>query len=96
LPTAPLLNGATISGTSTLYFVADQAFVTLPAATIAGQRLIIMGNNPGNPSFIGIRVGFGDFINDPTNNASNIFLQTARFVFQVVSDGNHYWWIYRE
>ena len=41
---SPLTNGATISGTSVVYFITDGASVTMPAASTAGQQLVLLNS----------------------------------------------------
>ncbi|MGA3239422.1 MAG: hypothetical protein ABSG03_24365, partial [Bryobacteraceae bacterium] len=86
---SPLTTGATVSGASVVYFVADQATgIKLPAATTAGQQLIFIGNAPTNAnSGFTLQAPSGELINvGSTSNSANTF--RALDAVHLISDGN--------
>jgi hypothetical protein len=94
---SPLQSGATISGASTVYFITDQATVTLPAASTAGQHLILIDNDPSNiAAKFTVNASGSNKINDGTTNSSTSGV-TSDISFnsmELVSDGNGIWWVF--
>jgi hypothetical protein len=85
-PASPLLNGYSVSGTSTLYFVADQATITLPPATTIGQIVILVDVN-SNGSFFPV-AGTNDTVYLPQ------YPGPRPSAYSLISDGNHNWYTY--
>jgi hypothetical protein len=91
---AVIANNGTISGAAVVYFIADQAAVTLPAATTVGQRLTLIDNAPSNSSStFTIKAASGDTINDGANSVSGAATDSAPDTLNLVSDGLHHWWV---
>jgi hypothetical protein len=85
----------TISGTQVVYFITDQATVTLPAATTAGQHLILLDNAPANTNAVfTVTAGSGDSINDASASLGGVSSEAVLSFLQLVSDGNHHWWVF--
>ena len=95
---SPLTNGASVSGTSTLYFVASNGSnpttVYLPAATTAGQIIILMESSNGFTAegIVAARSGsdtiFDFYLSDAARTeTSNYWGMT------MLSDGNHHWYL---
>jgi hypothetical protein len=93
-PSSPIPNGGTISGTSALYFIADGATVTLPAATTLGQALIFIdiGNDMGNG--ISAKAITNELVFDIWNSQSGSSQSESYYGMSLVSDGNHHWYVY--
>ena len=92
---SPLGNNATVSGTSTVYWVANGAAVTLPVATTAGQVVILLDATTGF-SGTGISAKAGAFdtvfdfnISDTAGSSTSTYFQIS-----LISDGNHHWYIF--
>jgi len=92
--TSPLVTGNTVSGTSTVYFVTDNNLVTLPAATITGQQLILLDTTVNGVGF-SFKSNTGDSVNDevfgtviPAGTAV-----TGNYSTMLVSDGLHHWFV---
>jgi hypothetical protein len=81
----PLTNGGTVTGTSTLFFVADGALITLPPATTAGQIVILVDVNAS---------GQGIYPQAGTNDAVYIPDVPETTAYSLISDGNHHWYVY--
>jgi len=87
------IGSGTISGTSVVYFITDGASVTLPAATTAGQELILIDADTAG-------TGGGFTINAPSTNtivdgpASGAGTSaTIPTNCILISDGNKKWWV---
>ncbi len=90
----PVPNGTTISGTSVVYFIANAASVTLPAATTAGQHLILInvaGPSNGSATFTVNAASGGLIKNGPDTQSVASF--SFSDVADLISDGNKNWWV---
>jgi hypothetical protein len=85
----------TLSGTSVVYFVKGGVTVTLPAASTAGQHIIIISSIPADTStnFVVQRAGT-DTINDDYNNVAGVTSVSAPDTMELVSSGSGVWWVY--
>jgi hypothetical protein len=92
-PSSPVTNAGTISGSSTVFWVADGATINLPAASTAGQHLVILDVNPAGTGVTVQRQG-SDLIYDETNASNGVTSDGAFFNFEFVSDGNGHWYQY--
>ncbi len=89
---SPLANNAAIpASTNVVYFVAASASITLPAATTAGQPLILVEASNGFSNAITIKAATGDSIFD-FNNQDGAASSDAIGTALLVSDGNHHWY----
>jgi hypothetical protein len=92
-PTAPVGNGSAISGTSTVYWLANNATATLPAATTAGQTVIVIDASSGFSGSISVTRTSSDTIFDWAASDS---AQTTVGPYQtmtLISDGNGHWYV---
>jgi hypothetical protein len=84
---AALANGGTISGTSVVYFVQNGATVTLPAATTAGQQLVLF-LVPATGSGFTIQPVGGETVENEQNPGSLLIAGSAH----LMSDGLGHWY----
>jgi hypothetical protein len=92
--TAFTANG-TLSGTSVVYFVKGGVTVTLPAASTAGQHIIIIISLPADTgSNFAVQRAGTDTINDDYNNAAGVTSVSAPDTMELVSSGSGVWWVY--
>ena len=89
LPAFPLLNGSTMAGGSpfTLYFVADDATITLPPATTVGQIVILVDVNTNGSGIFPV-AGTNDTVYLPE------YPGPRPSAYSLISDGNHDWYVY--
>jgi hypothetical protein len=91
--TSPLANGGTVSGTAVVYYVSDGATVNLPAATTAGQSLILVDvSQTFASSGITAQTHSGDLVWDPNTGTHGTTAGTYSNI-KLVSDGNHNWYL---
>jgi hypothetical protein len=77
-----------------VYFVANNATVTLPAGTTAGQHVVfinVAGPSNGSPSFTIKAAGTGNIENGYDTAVGNSLSFTD--VVELVCDGNGNWWV---
>jgi len=91
--TSPLANGGSVSGTSVIYFVSDGATVDLPAATTAGQFLILVDVSESfSSNGINAQTHSGDLVWDPNTGTHGTTVGHYSNL-KLVSDGNHNWYL---
>jgi hypothetical protein len=87
---APLTSG-TISGTSIVYFIADGATVTLPAASTSGQELILLDTNVNGSGFTLNAAGTNTIEDGPASaSGASAGIPTNCIM---ISDGGGKWWV---
>jgi hypothetical protein len=86
-------NGGTISGTSVLYFLANGATATMPAAATAGQIIVVVNASSGfSGSIFVTKAGTNTIFDWGASDSA----QTTVGPYQtmtLVSDGNGHWYI---
>ena len=89
----PVANGGTISGTSVLYFLANGATATMPAAATAGQIIVVVNASSGfSGSIFVTKAGTNTIFDWGASDSA----QTTVGPYQtmtLVSDGNGHWYI---
>jgi hypothetical protein len=88
-----LTTGNIISGTSTFYTITSGASVTLPAASTAGQHLIIVCTNVTTGSFTITRAGTDTIQDGYTGTGANLASLNLAYVVELISDGGGKWYV---
>jgi hypothetical protein len=91
---APLANGAIVSGTAVVYFVSDTATVTLPVATTAGQQLVLLDPAVNGLGFT-IKANNSDTINDVVFGLATSLGGSVgpSWSVSLISDGLNHWYV---
>ena len=91
-----LTNGSSISGTSVVYFASDASVLSLPAASTAGQIIIVFDTTPTGGTTVGItvnRTGSNTITDALYNNVSGLTSFTNG-VIHLISNGSGTWFVF--